>query len=45
VRHFEIDPSRRHNLLHGLDDIAMTLLHEAKITDFENRRELSAASG
>lgn len=27
-RSFEIDSSRRHNLLNGLDDIAQTLLHE-----------------
>jgi 3-isopropylmalate/(R)-2-methylmalate dehydratase small subunit len=39
VRDFETDPSRRHNLLHGLDDIAQTLLHEEKITAFEANRE------
>jgi 3-isopropylmalate/(R)-2-methylmalate dehydratase small subunit len=39
VRGFETDPSRRHNLLHGLDDIAQTLLHEEKITAFEANRE------
>jgi len=38
VRNFETDPSRRHNLLHGLDDIAQTLLHEEKITAFETKR-------
>jgi 3-isopropylmalate/(R)-2-methylmalate dehydratase small subunit len=38
VRSFETDPSRRHNLLHGLDDIAQTLLHEDKITAFETQR-------
>lgn len=37
VRGFETDPSRRHNLLHGLDDIAQTLLHEDKITAFEKK--------
>jgi 3-isopropylmalate/(R)-2-methylmalate dehydratase small subunit len=37
VRSFETDPSRRHNLLHGLDDIAQTLLHEDKITAFEKK--------
>lgn len=37
VRSFETDPSRRHNLLHGLDDIAQTLLHEEKITAFEKK--------
>ena len=35
---FELDESRRHRLLHGLDDIAMTLEHEDKITAFENAR-------
>jgi len=39
VRGFETDPSRRHNLLHGLDDIAQTLLQEEKITAFETERE------
>lgn len=34
-RSFEIDASRREKLLHGLDDIAQTLQHEAKITEFE----------
>jgi len=37
VRGFETDPSRRNNLLHGLDDIAQTLLHEDKITAFEKK--------
>jgi 3-isopropylmalate/(R)-2-methylmalate dehydratase small subunit len=32
---FEIDEFRRHNLLHGLDDIAQTLQHEDKITAYE----------
>ena len=35
--HFEIDPSRREVLLKGLDDIGVTLLHEERITEFENR--------
>lgn len=34
---FEVDPARRHNLLHGLDDIGMTLQHEDKITAYEQR--------
>lgn len=34
-RTFEVEPSRRHNMLNGLDDIAMTLEHESKITAFE----------
>ncbi|CEK15971.1 3-isopropylmalate dehydratase small subunit [Chthonomonas calidirosea] len=35
---FEIDPFRRHCLLHGLDDIGLTLQHEADIAAFEKRR-------
>ena len=34
---FEIDEFRRHCLLNGLDNIGLTLQHEDKITDFENR--------
>ena len=34
---FEVEPARRHNLLNGLDDIALTLQHEAKIAAFEQR--------
>jgi 3-isopropylmalate/(R)-2-methylmalate dehydratase small subunit len=37
-RTFDVDQSRRHNLLHGLDDIAQTLLHEEKITAYEAAR-------
>ena len=37
-RGFDVDPSRRHNLLHGLDDIAQTLMHEEKITAYETAR-------
>jgi 3-isopropylmalate/(R)-2-methylmalate dehydratase small subunit len=37
-RNFDVDPSRRHNLLHGLDDIAQTLMHEEKITAYETAR-------
>jgi 3-isopropylmalate/(R)-2-methylmalate dehydratase small subunit len=37
-RSFDVDPSRRHNLLHGLDDIAQTLQHEDKITAYEAAR-------
>lgn len=32
---FEVQESRRHSLLHGLDDIAMSLQHEAAITRYE----------
>jgi 3-isopropylmalate/(R)-2-methylmalate dehydratase small subunit len=35
---FEVDASRRHNLLNGLDDIAQTLRHEDKITAYEAAR-------
>jgi 3-isopropylmalate/(R)-2-methylmalate dehydratase small subunit len=35
---FDVDPSRRHNLLHGLDDIAQTLQHEDKISAYEAAR-------
>jgi 3-isopropylmalate/(R)-2-methylmalate dehydratase small subunit len=38
VRHFEIDPFVRRNLLEGLDDIGLTLLDEAKISAFEAAR-------
>ena len=33
---FEVEPFRRHCLLHGLDDIGLTLAHEAKITAYES---------
>jgi 3-isopropylmalate/(R)-2-methylmalate dehydratase small subunit len=35
---FEIDPYRKHLLLNGLDDIALTLVHEEKITMFEQEK-------
>jgi 3-isopropylmalate/(R)-2-methylmalate dehydratase small subunit len=38
---FEIDPARRHKLLHGLDDIALTLRHVDKIEQYERRRGMS----
>jgi 3-isopropylmalate/(R)-2-methylmalate dehydratase small subunit len=49
---FEIDPESRHRLLEGLDDISLTLHHDADIAQFEQRRpnylptttELSAAA-
>lgn len=37
-RTFQIDESRRHNLLHGLDDIATTLQSESLITAYETNR-------
>ena len=35
---FDIDPFRRHCLLNGLDDIGLTLQHEAEIAAYEQRR-------
>ena len=38
--HFEIDPFRKHRLINGLDEIALTLRHADKIRAFEaGRRE------
>jgi len=37
----EINASRRHKLLHGLDDITLTLQHEEKIDAYELSRGLS----
>jgi len=38
---FSIDDTVRHRLLEGLDDIGLTLQHEAEITAFEARHPLS----
>ena len=38
VIRFEVDASRKHRLLHGLDDIALTLGHADKIKAYEARR-------
>lgn len=35
--HFEIDDFRRHCLLNGLDNIGLTLQHEAKIAEYETQ--------
>ena len=35
---FELDDFTKHRLLNGLDDIGLTLQHEAAITDFEAER-------
>lgn len=35
VYHFEIDPFRRHCLIHGLDNIGLTLQHEEAISRYE----------
>ena len=38
---FELDADRRHRLLNGLDDIALTLQQEDAITAYERERERS----
>jgi 3-isopropylmalate/(R)-2-methylmalate dehydratase small subunit len=35
---FQVDPFRRYCLLHGLDDLGLTLQHEDKISAYESRR-------
>ena len=40
---FEIDPFRKHLLLHGLDDIGQTLQHAPAIDAFEVRRAQDAS--
>jgi 3-isopropylmalate/(R)-2-methylmalate dehydratase small subunit len=35
---FDVDAFRRHCLLNGLDDVGLTLVHEDKISSFEQRR-------
>ncbi len=37
---FEVDPFRKHCLLHGLDDIGLTLQHVDDIKAYESRRRL-----
>ena len=39
VAPFEIDDYTRWRLLEGLDDIALTLRHEAEISGFEGNRQ------
>ncbi|MDE0800116.1 MAG: 3-isopropylmalate dehydratase small subunit [Rhodospirillaceae bacterium] len=39
VTQFELDETRRHNLLNGLDDIALTLEHIDKIKAFESKQQ------
>jgi 3-isopropylmalate/(R)-2-methylmalate dehydratase small subunit len=38
---FDIDPFRKHCLVNGLDDIGLTLEHEAAITTFEKKQKES----
>ncbi len=35
---FDIDPAVKHRLLHGLDDVGLTLQHADEIASFEDRR-------
>ena len=35
---FDIDPAVKHRLLHGLDDIGLTLQHVDDISAYERRR-------
>jgi 3-isopropylmalate/(R)-2-methylmalate dehydratase small subunit len=42
---FEVEPHRRHCLLHGLDDIGLTLGHADKITAFEQAHGLAPVGG
>ena len=41
VIHFEIDPFRKHCLLHGLDNIGLTLEKEAAIGAYEEKAHLA----
>ena len=38
--HFDIDPAVKTRLIHGLDDIGLTLQHEAAIRTFESRHNV-----
>jgi len=38
---FQVDAFRRHCLLNGLDDVALTLEHEEKITAYEQARRIA----
>ena len=39
--HFDIDATRRHNLLNGLDEIGLTLQHADEIRAYEEKRKKS----
>ncbi|MBD3754006.1 MAG: 3-isopropylmalate dehydratase small subunit, partial [Gammaproteobacteria bacterium] len=39
---FEVDSFRRHCLLHGLDDIGLTLQHQNDIKSYEEKRKQQA---
>ena len=36
---FEVEAFRRHNMLNGLDDIGLSLVHESKISAFEEQQK------
>ena len=40
---FQVDDFRRHCMMNGLDDIALTLQHADKIAAFEKQREMAKA--
>jgi 3-isopropylmalate/(R)-2-methylmalate dehydratase small subunit len=42
---FEMDPAVKERLIHGLDDIGLTLTHEAAIAAFESRHDAQLAGG
>jgi len=42
VASFEIDAFRKHNMLNGLDDIALTLQHADVIKTYEEKRKQTA---
>ncbi len=42
IASFEIDAFRKHNMLNGLDDIALTLQHADEIKAYEEKRKQSA---
>lgn len=44
TRAFAVDDFRRHCLLNGLDDIGLTLQHEAAITAYEQSRAANAST-
>ncbi len=37
--HFDIDPFRKYCLLNGLDEIGLTLRHEAELDAYENKHD------
>jgi 3-isopropylmalate/(R)-2-methylmalate dehydratase small subunit len=38
VHRFEVDPFRKHCLIEGVDEIELTLGHDAQIAAFERRQ-------